>query len=92
MLMLSEESWSVSPLAHALLDESCAENKNVPEVLALHTLTSVIVSLTPPFVHEGVVLSAILPAEAAAKLAELRVELPELIAVVPLAPGDAVCN
>jgi len=89
MLMLSEESWSVSPEAHALLALKAAENKKVPPEAADHTLMSVMVSLVPPLVQLGVLLMAMEPAEAE-KVVDTRVVEPAEMDVVPAEPGAAV--
>ena len=88
--MLKLLSWSVSPEAHALLALSAALNKNVPAVAADHTEMSVMVSEVPPFVHDGVLLMAMEPAEAAEKVVDTRVVEPAEMDVVPAVPGGAV--
>jgi hypothetical protein len=67
------------------------EKRNVPEVEAVHTEMSVTTSpLVPAQVaQDGVLLSAIDPAEAALNVTDTRVVLLEML-LVPLAPGDAV--
>jgi len=90
MLMLSDESWSVSPEAHALLALKAAENKKVPPEAADHTLMSLMVSLVPPLVQLGVLLMAMEPAEAAEKVVDTRVVEPAEMDVVPAEPGAAV--
>jgi hypothetical protein len=78
---------------HACEAVARPENRNVPPVNADHADTSVIVSLVPPFVHDGSVpVKEIEPADAAAKVPATLVDDPALIDVVPALPGFAVCN
>jgi hypothetical protein len=84
----------VSADAHARLVVNATENRNVPALLAVHTEMFVIVSLVPPFVHGPTLADSASadPAEDAANVAWIRVDDPALIAVVPAAPGLAVCS
>jgi hypothetical protein len=80
----------MSPLAHDLDAVSVTENRKVPEEAADHMARSVIVSVVPPFVHCGVPLIDVEPAEAAPKVADCRVLEPADVLVVPAVPGSAV--
>jgi hypothetical protein len=96
MLMLSEESWSVSPVDHVLDAVNGALNRNTPPLgpTVDHTDTSVIVSLDADPVHWGSVpvrLMDDVPAElvADANVADDRVVTAEAFDV-PLEPGPPV--
>ena len=85
---------NVSAEAHTFDAVSATEKRNVPALEAVHTEMSVIVSDVPPFVH-GPTLedsASAEPPDDAASVAWIRVVDPALIAVVPAAPGFAVCN
>jgi hypothetical protein len=83
--------------AQACEDVSAAENQNVPAELAENTAMWERVSEVPPFVH-GPMLAAIANADPPDDDVQLpvvtcrRVVEPTDTAVVPAAPGSAVCN
>jgi len=82
----------VSPDAQAFDAERAQENKKVPLVAADQIAMSVIVSVVPPFVHEGVVVKDTIPDVAEPNVALALVVEPAEIEVWPLDPGGAVCN
>jgi hypothetical protein len=79
---------------HACEDDSGTDHRNVPPEEADQIATSVNVSDVPPLLHDGLVpVNAIAePAAEVVNVTCLRVELPADTAVVPAAPGVAVCN
>jgi hypothetical protein len=83
-----------SPDAHVFDAVSATENRNVPEVLAVHTEIWVSVSLLPPLVHaDGAVPSdSAEPDEELLKMKEFRVLDPALTLEVPAAPGSPTCS
>ncbi|MFE4818608.1 hypothetical protein ACFRFU_19675 [Streptomyces sp. NPDC056704] len=85
---------NVSAEAHALLAVSATENRNVPDVDAVHTEMCVSVSDVPPLVHaDGAELNASdAPDDEAAKVKEFRVAEPTETLAVPAAPGSPVCS
>ena len=89
---LSDVNCRVSPEAHAFDDDRAAENRNVPDVDADHTVMSVMVSEVPPLVQVGCVDRLIEPEDAVPNVAEDRVVEPADVEVVPADPGAAVCN
>nr|WP_208030866.1 hypothetical protein [Streptomyces cyanogenus] len=84
----------VSPDAHAFDADNATENRKVPALLAVHTEMSVSVSDVPPFVHGPTApdRASADPDDEAENVAWILVVEPALIAVVPAAPGLAVCS
>jgi hypothetical protein len=85
--------FKVSPVLTVFDAVSCAEYRNVPAVLASHTLMSV---TTSPFVpahvaHDGVFDDAHDPADAAENVTDGRVVTDDALAVAA-APGSPVCS
>jgi hypothetical protein len=93
MEMLSEVSENESPLAQAFEADRAPEPLKVPAVEADQRAMCVRVSDVPPLVHEEAIeVMATEPPEAVPIVAETREVEPADTAVVPAAPGSAVCS
>ena len=90
---VSDVSVNVFVDTHACEAVKAAEYWKFPAVVESHTEMWLIVSDVPPFVHAaGEDVRLIDPADAALNVNALRVVSPAAAAVVPDAPGSAVCS
>lgn len=92
MLQVSDPDAIVKSLpAVTAPPDTVPEYRNVPADDAVHRLKCVYVSVFDTVVHAAAEFDALSPDAAAAIVIDLRVEFPA-IAVVPAAPGAAVCS
>jgi len=88
---VSDVSDNVSPLTTDLLAVNATDHKKLPPVEASQKLMWLIVSVAVIDHVEPIDVIAIDPADAALKVGETRVVTADA-AVVPEAPGSAVCK
>lgn len=83
--------WKVSPAVTAADEESEPVHKQLPEVELSQSDQCEYVSVVDTLVHSRVAEVAMLPLEAAAQVAALRVVSVAAL-LVPASPGSPVCN
>ena len=81
----------MSPAVTAADEDSDPVHRQLPAVELSHSDQCEYVSVADTLVHSSVAEVAMLPLEAAAQVATLRV-LSEAALLVPFSPGSPVCN